>query len=70
MSSGNYTSDGLSWNNSSKPNPGGECVHTIEPSGKDVLFAGLCCRRGCGRATVYQDPGSGLPMHKLADLTW
>jgi hypothetical protein len=69
VSSGSYTSTGLPWNNSSKPNAGVECVHVIEETGPGVFFAGLCCRRGCGRATVHRDPATGAPMHRLADLT-
>ena len=68
MSSGNHTSDGLSWNNSGKPSAGAECAHIIEETGPGACYAGLCCRRGCGRATVHIDPETKLPMHRLADL--
>jgi len=68
VSSGNYTSTGLPWNNTGEPNSGGECVHVLEPRGPDVLLAGLCVRRGCGRATVHRN-ADGQPEHRLADLT-
>jgi len=61
MSSGNHASP-AGWNHSEKPNSGAECEHLPERTGPDVRWAGLCCNRGCGRATVHRG-ADGLPRH-------
>ena len=71
MSSGTYTSPGLSFNNTGAPatGTGAPCpAARFEPRGPAVYFTGLCHR--CGRATTSRDP-DGRPAHdQVPGLSW
>lgn len=71
MSSGNYTSPGLGFNNTGGPTLGGgpPCpTARYEARGRDQLLVGLCHR--CGRSTTHTDETGRAVHDQVPALAW
>lgn len=71
MSSGNFTSPGLGFNNTGAPTFGGGApcpTARFEDRGNGILLAGLC--HLCGRATTRTSPDGAAEHDQVPALAW